>query len=95
MNTETHFITPNKNTEIDLVIPVPDIGNGEESLVVSIMENSIKFEVMDDEDNVIYQISDSYEDFCNYIEARDLYVDAAILRHPANTLQIIDGGGNK
>ena len=110
MNIETHFITPNKETEINLVIPVPDIGNGEESLIVGIKENSIKFEVLDDQDNVIYNTTLSYGDFCNYIEARDLYwaqdfpptpmnleLDEAVLRHPAGKkhLQIIDGGGNK
>ena len=110
MNTETHFITPNEDTEINLVIPVPDIGNGEESLIVGIKENSIKFEVLDDQDNVIYNTTLSYGDFCNYIEARDLYwtqqfapttinpdLDGAIRRHPAGKkhLQVIDGGGNK
>ena len=110
MNTETHFITPNEDTEINLVIPVPDIGNGEESLIVGIKENSIKFEVLDDQDNVIYNTTLSYGDFCNYIEARDLYwtqqfapttinpdLDGAIRRHPAGRkhLQVIDGGGNK
>lgn len=111
MNTETHFITPNEDTEINLVIPVPDIGNGEESLIVGINENSINFEVLDDQDNVIYNTTLSYGDFCNYIEARDLYwaqdfppnpimnleLDEAIQRHPAGKkhLQVIDGGGNK
>lgn len=94
MKTTTHFITAEANEQTDILIPIEDIGNGEESLVITIKENSIKFEVLDDEDNLLYSELQSYEDFCNSIEARDLYLKAAALRHPAS-LQLIDGGGNK
>ena len=94
---ETYLTSP-ETEETYIIIPIEDMGDGEESLIVRVQENGIRFEVLDDEDNVLYQVSDSYEDFCNYIEARDLYLDAAILRHPAasqQALQVIDGGGNK
>jgi hypothetical protein len=81
-------------TETEFIIPIDDMGNGEESLVISIMKDIIKFEVLDDEDNLLYSDSQSYETLCNSIEARDLYLQAAVLRHPAS-LQLIDGGGNK
>lgn len=96
MKQTTHFISPDTE-QTDIIIPIEDMGNGEESFVININEDGIKFQILDDEDNVLYQASDSYEDFCNFIEARDLYLDAAINRHPASQprLELIDGGGNK
>lgn len=83
--------------ETELIIPIEDMGNGEESIIISVNDNGLKFQVLDDEDNVLYQASDNFPEFCDYIEARDLYLDAAIQRHPASQprLQSIDGGGNK
>jgi hypothetical protein len=96
MKQTTHFTSPDTE-QTDIIIPIEDIGNGEESLLITVLKDSIKFQVLDDEDNVLYQVSDSYEDFCNYIEARDLCLDAAILRHPASQprLELIDGGGKQ
>jgi hypothetical protein len=96
METNTYLTSP-ETEETYIIIPIEDMGSGEESLIVRVQENGIKFEVLDDEDNVLYQVSDSYEDFCEYVEARDLYLDAAVRRHPASqpTLQLIDGGGKE
>jgi hypothetical protein len=96
MKQTTHFTSPDTE-KTDIIIPIEDIGNGEESLLITVLKDSIKFQVLDDEDNVLYQVSDSYKDFCDYIEARDLYLDAAINRHPASQprLQLIDGGGKQ
>jgi hypothetical protein len=92
----TYLLSP-ETEETEIIIPIEDMDNGEESLVININEDGIKFEVRDDEDNVLYQASDNYAELCNYIEARDLYLNAAVKRHPASqpTLQLIDGGGKE
>lgn len=84
-----------ETTEIH--VPLDNIGNGEATLIIIVDEEGLKFMVLDGYDEVLYQTSDNYEDFCNFIEARDLYLDAAKERHPANktVLQVIDGGGKE
>ncbi len=90
----SYLLSP-ETEETEIIIPIEDMGNGEESLVININQDGIKFQVFDDEDNMLYQASDNYPEFCDYIEARDLYLDAAVQRHPASqpNLQLIDGGG--
>lgn len=90
---ESHLATE----DTELIVPIEDMGSGEESIVISVNKDGIKFQVLDDEDNVLYQASDNFAEFCDYIEARDLYLDAAIQRHPASQprLQSIDGGGKQ
>lgn len=92
----TYLVSPELETT-QIHVPLDNIGNGEATLIIIVDEEGLKFMVLDGYDEVLYQASDDYENFCNFIEARDLYLDAAIERHPANkpVLQIIDGGGKE
>jgi hypothetical protein len=95
MKTDTYLIEGEKNKETNIIVPIEDIGNGEESIVINITHDGIGFEVLDDQDNVLYSYAYKYADLCNDIEARDFYLKQAAFRHPASSLHVIDGGGNK
>lgn len=96
---ETYDFQPKGDEAVCISVPIPDNGNGEGWLSIILREDSIEFSVGESEEaEEMYACTDTYEDFCDFIEERDLYLDAmreqSKLNHPTSVarLQVIDGG---
>ena len=98
---------PKDDGTVAVTVPIEDMGNGEGFLSVHFGEDEISILVSDmDDGEEMYGITYTYEDFCNFIEARDFQVamlakakelQDAVGRHPSSQprFQVIDGGGKE
>lgn len=95
---------PKIDGDLTLAVGVEDNGNGEDELVIDFKEDKMTFTVYDSYEDTLYSMSYSYEDFMDFIEAREFQevmlkhaaeLHEAVGRHPAARLQLIDGGGKE